>query len=610
MFLFRLSVCLLALCSYTLAASLIPRSDAITNGLSSPSLGGLVSRSLGNLKRTFKLKLDLPMPSLGCLFSRHARECWRDNFNILTDFDQEFPQSSNVVTYDLEITNITLAPDGFERLVLAVNGQYPGPVLQADWGDTMVVNVRNSMRDNGTSIHFHGLRQLDTNGQDGVNGLTECPLAPGESKTYRFKCTQFGTSWYHSHYTAQYGDGVVGAIVIRGPANEEYDTDLGPYMLTDWYHTPVGTLNWRALHSDLGSGPPEADNGLINGTMVNPDGPGGAYNRITVERGQRYLLRVINSGVNDFYHFSIDNHIMTVISADFIPITPFDTSYISLGVGQRYDVIFEANQDGDLFWIRSEPDRTCTRNRNGPNVRAILDYGGGGRGEPDTQRANDIPEGCQDMPNLVPRVSNQVPRDGLLESVRQLELDVGIVATNDGQLFHWYLDGTAMRIDWSRPTMQYVIDGDFNFPREINLIELPQRDKWYYFVIQEAPELNITVPHPIHLHGHDFYLLGTGSGQWDRSLNGLQFDNPIRRDTAMLPGQGYMIMAFPADNPGAWLMHCHIAWHVGQGFSLQFLEQRDQVLRTLGDRGDFERTCRQWRDYYRDPVYRQEDSGL
>ncbi|KAK7537359.1 laccase [Phyllosticta citribraziliensis] len=609
MFLFRLSACLLALCSYTLAASLLPRSNDATDGLSSQPSGGLVARTLKQIKSSFNLKLDLPVPKLGCLFSSHSRYCWKDHYNVLTDFDEDFPDESNVVEYHLEITNITLAPDGFERLVLAVNGQYPGPVLQADWGDTMVVHVKNSMQDNGTSIHFHGLRQLNTNGYDGVNGLTECPIAAGDSRTYRFKCSQYGTSWYHSHFTAQYGDGVVGAIVIRGPANEDYDVDLGSYMLTDWYHTPVGTLNWRSIHSNLGTGPPTADNGLINGTMVNPDGPGGSYNRINVERGRRYLLRVINSGVNDFMHFSIDNHIMTVISADFIPITPFDTSYISLGVGQRYNVIFEANQDGDDFWIRYDPDRTCTRNRNAGNIKAILSYGGGG-GEPNTQRHDDIPEGCNDMPNLVPRVANQVPQDGLLESIRSLELDAGVVQTNDGQLFHWYLDGTAMRIDWGRPTMQYVIDGDFNFPREINLIELPQKDRWYYFVIQEAPELNITVPHPIHLHGHDFYLLGVGTGQWDRSLDGLQFDNPIRRDTAMLPGLGYMIIAFPADNPGAWLMHCHIAWHVGQGFSLQFLEQRDRVLSTLGDRGEYERVCDGWRDYYRNPVYRQEDSGL
>lgn len=69
---------------------------------------------------------------------------------------------------------------------------------------------------------------------DGVPGITECPLAPGESKTYSFQATQYGTSWYHSHFSGQYGDGVLGPIVIYGPATANYDIDLGPLTVTDW----------------------------------------------------------------------------------------------------------------------------------------------------------------------------------------------------------------------------------------------------------------------------------------------------------------------------------------------------------------------------------------
>jgi len=64
---------------------------------------------------------------------------------------------------------------------------------------------------------------LDTTSQDGVPGVTECPLAPGDTKVYRFKATQYGTTWYHSHYTVQYGDGVAGPMVINGPATANYD---------------------------------------------------------------------------------------------------------------------------------------------------------------------------------------------------------------------------------------------------------------------------------------------------------------------------------------------------------------------------------------------------
>ena len=89
------------------------------------------------------------------------------------------------------------------------------------------MNVKNSLQNNGTSIHFHGVRQLASCGSDGVPGITQCPIAPGQSFTYTFIASQYGTSWYHSHFSSQYGDGVVGPIVFNGPASANYDIDLG-----------------------------------------------------------------------------------------------------------------------------------------------------------------------------------------------------------------------------------------------------------------------------------------------------------------------------------------------------------------------------------------------
>jgi hypothetical protein len=121
-----------------------------------------------------------------------------------------------------------------------LNNSYPGPTITAsefdtsqstfqisdhssDWGDVISVTVTNNMKDNATGIHWHGIRQLNTNPMDGVSGITECrfhvsiirsdqicshhnsgPIAPGQSFTYKFQATQFGTTWYHSHYSSQY----------------------------------------------------------------------------------------------------------------------------------------------------------------------------------------------------------------------------------------------------------------------------------------------------------------------------------------------------------------------------------------------------------------------
>lgn len=93
----------------------------------------------------------------GCTNGPYTRFCWGDGYSIATDFDQKFPTTGNTVTYDLDITNGTCNPDGNgERLCLLINNQYPGPLIRASWGDNLVINVKNSMQDNGTSIHWHG----------------------------------------------------------------------------------------------------------------------------------------------------------------------------------------------------------------------------------------------------------------------------------------------------------------------------------------------------------------------------------------------------------------------------------------------------------------------
>lgn len=76
----------------------------------------------------------------------------------------------------------------------------------------MTVHVTNKI-DNGTSIHWHGVRQLNSVAQDGVPGVTQCPIAPGQSQTYQFRVTQYGSTWYHSHFSLQYGQGLFGGLV-------------------------------------------------------------------------------------------------------------------------------------------------------------------------------------------------------------------------------------------------------------------------------------------------------------------------------------------------------------------------------------------------------------
>jgi len=214
---------------------------------------------------------------------------------------------------------MTLSPDGTPREMTVFNGQFPGPSIIADWGDTIQVTVQNSLPDNGTSVHWHGLRQLHSNQMDGTNGITECPILPGESRTYTFKATEYGTSWYHSHYSVQYGDGATGTIQINGPATANYDIDLGVIPLTDWYQEPM-----FELLASRPAAPPTSQTLLVNGTNTGT---------INFTPGQRHRLRFVNTGINQVFHIGIDGHQMLVIADDFVPIKPFTTNQLSITVG-------------------------------------------------------------------------------------------------------------------------------------------------------------------------------------------------------------------------------------------------------------------------------------
>jgi len=128
---------------------------------------------------------------------------------------------------------------------------------------------------------------------------------------------------------------------------------------------------------------------------------------------------------------------------------------------------------------------------------------------------------------------------------------------------------------------------------------------WTFWLLQNDTPL----PHPVHLHGHDFWVVGYGSGSGAGVT--LNLDNPIRRDTHTVDAGGYTIIAFPADNPGAWLMHCHIPFHISGGLGVQFLERPSEIISSIGDLSGYTGGCKSW-TAYQDSItgFSQGDSGL
>ncbi|KAF2264478.1 hypothetical protein CC78DRAFT_580261 [Lojkania enalia] len=550
------------------------------------------------------------VPDGQCTNGPRTRSCWSNGFSIATDFDAKAPPAGKTVTYNLKITNTTVNPDeNGPRPGMLINDQYPGPLIRASWGDTLIINVENKMQDNGTGIHWHGIRQLNTCQQDGVGGVTECPIAPGKTRTYVFKCTQFGTSWYHSHWSAQYGEGVLGTIIIDGPATANYDEDLGTVPLTDWYYQPAFELNEVAQHSQ--TGPPLPDNILVNGKMKNRNG-GGQYFKMTVTKNKKYRIRLINTAVDNVFHVSMDGHPFTVITSDFVPIKPFVTDQLTLAIGQRYDVIINANQTSGNYWMRVGVGTQCGGNNilnAGLQIGAILHYADAPDAEPTTTGVT-LSTACDDETNLVPFVPNTVPQSVVTDFNEELSLNNDPQVPENDYLFRWTIDGSTQIVDWNRPSLKVALDGSDDYGANANLYQIPTRDNWYLWHI--ANRSPIPIPHPIHLHGHDFYILGSGTGNWDGTTNGLTFQNPTRRDTATLPGGGYLLIAFPADNPGVWVMHCHIAWHASQGLSVQFLERKAEIAGAIGNIDEFNKGCGEWNEYWipGNHPYNQTDSGL
>ncbi|EQK99972.1 hypothetical protein G6O67_008667 [Ophiocordyceps sinensis] len=534
---------------------------------------------------------DTPCP--GNTPRTRSRWC---RYSIDTDYTRHTPDTGVTREYFLELTDVVVALDGVPRPAMAVNGAIPGPTIFADWGDTVVVHVKNSLHrsGNGTSIHFHGIRQLFSNQNDGVVSITQCPTAPGRSITYTWKALQYGSSWYHSHFGLQTWEGVYGGIVINGPATANYDEDLGSLLLSDWSHTTVDEFSARDRGHLL---PPLMDSGLLNGTNVFRNG--GRWLNVRLKPGRSYRLRLVNAAVNTHFKFSIDHHVLKVIAADFVPIVPYETGKVDITMGQRYDIVITADQGAiaSNFWMRAVPQALCSANRNAFNIRGIVHYDE----RPSTPRTLGRldPPTCHDesMNDLVPHIRKDVGR-------ADLETLETVAVRRDGPIFLWTLNSTSMRVEWDNPTIGKVLNKE-GFRESNAIIELPNANELFYMVIQT----HLPIPHPIHLHGHDFYVLAQGLGPFRRELVRLNRRNPTRRDTANLPASGYLVLAWETDNPGAWLMHCHIGFHKSDGFALQFIERASEMAE-ITDARSLENGCASWASFQSRRFIEQDDSGV
>ncbi|KAK1752904.1 putative laccase [Echria macrotheca] len=542
------------------------------------------------------------------------RSCWLfnpetgDRFDINTDYETRAPTGVER-EYWLDVTKSDIPnADGYPFIGATLfNETYPGPWIQACWGDTVKIHVRNTNPDRGTSIHWHGIRQLNSMQMDGVNGVTQCPIATGRNFTYEWKAMQYGSSWYHSHYSEQYADGTLGPITLHGPSSGNYDeaADI-PLLMTDFRHASVfdrSNSNYSITSILLnGKGNVTQFDGQKKEEGLDIPTPYTLVFEKTVPRPKRYLLRLINTSIDSTFVFSIDNHLLSIVSADFVPIYPYLNTSVLIGIGQRYNVIVEAaprangttqrRQDDGNYWIRTwlASCRPPPTDSSSYMQTGILRYNSKSTDNPKSFPWDKISTACSDetytslrpvLPWIVEPPINNVSTTPYLQHVSVM-LNPGTGGFKDSFLAFRNDTGpnpgyTPLQIDFTNPTFNNLENtGTWKELWEVFPEGRSDKVDWVWLAITVSTAAGgDTDAHPIHLHGHDFAILQQ-SEQTVYSENNLRLNllNPPRRDVVLLPASGFIVIAFKADNPGSWLLHCHIAAHASGGLALQILERQ------------------------------------
>ncbi|XP_068304464.1 laccase-15-like [Pyrus communis] len=504
--------------------------------------------------------------------------------------------------------------------ILTVNGQFPGPTLYVHAGDSVVVDVYNKGNRNIT-IHWHGVKQPRNPWSDGPEYVTQCPIQPGArfTQTIIFSSEE-GTLWWHAH--SEWDRATVhGAIVIYPKKGATYPFPKPhaefPIILGEWWREDIGQLYNETIQS--GGDPNTSSAFLINGQ------PGDLYPcskpdtfKLIVDYGKTYLLRLINSAVQEMMFFAIANHNVTVVGSDASYTKPFSTDYVTISPGQTIDILLNADQSPNNYYIAAKAyvggagiayDNTTTT--------ALLRYHGNSNSSPTS------------LPNI-PSHNNtnaSVHFTSKLKSLADKKHPIDVPHKITTHLFFTLsinslpclnnscagpngtrLAASVSNISFVNPTIDilqayyYHVNGAFGsrFPNSPPLL--------FNFTAQDLPlylqtpkqgtevkilEYNSTVEivfqgtnlvagddHPMHLHGFSFYVVGWGLGNFDKDKDPLTYNlvDPPLQNTIAVPVNGWTTIRFKADNPGVWFMHCHLDRHMSWGMDMTFIVKNGKDL--------------------------------
>ncbi|KAH7336256.1 Cupredoxin [Rhexocercosporidium sp. MPI-PUGE-AT-0058] len=480
---------------------------------------------------------------------------------------------SKTVTYNWDVSWVNASPDGFSRPVIGINGLWPCPPISVTIGDRVVINLRNNLGNETTSLHFHGLFQTGSNTMDGPAGVTQCPVPPGEKFTYDFVVNQPGTYWYHSHNKAQYIDGFRGAFIVHDPsAPFKYDEEV-VLTVSDWYHDQApGLINYFQSPQnviDHDGAEPIPNSALMQDAQ---------NSKINVKPGKTYLFRVSNIGSFVGSYLSFEGHEMTIVEVDGVYTEPQKTNQIYLTSAQRYSV---------LITTKTSMERNFA-------IQSTLD----------TDMFDTIPSWAQPDVNgyLVYNSKKPLP---VVPPLRDLKpFDDMKLEPKDRQRVLGRVDHQIIMV------MDFITDSGVNRAVINNHSYVPQKVPTLYtalsarkqatnpliygvnsnsYVLRHNEVVEIVLinhddgHHPWHLHGHNFQIIDRSPAdtEYNPSTVVPYSKTPVRRDVVQVHSSGYVVIRFRADNPGIQLFHCHIEWHVEAGLVATFIEAPEKLQNSL-----------------------------
>ncbi|RCI07882.1 hypothetical protein L249_5876 [Ophiocordyceps polyrhachis-furcata BCC 54312] len=524
------------------------------------------------------------------------------------------------------IVDADLNPDAVFRPMMLINNQFPGPLVECNEGDTLVIHVDNQASA-ATAIHFHGLFQNGSNFMDGTVGVTQCPIAPNSTFTYRFDVRrQSGTYWYHAHHAVQAADGLVGALIIHArdelavQEDLQYETDR-ILMVQDHYHNSSSDLLRDYLKPGNENDEPVPDNALINGRGLRKchDFPGWRCDDTNASRtvfrlaaGARHRLRVINVGTFAEFQMQIDEHPFYLTEVDGTDVQPEPFHRLNILPAQRYSIVLETNvTTADAFWFRARMVAHCftTKNRRlQPELWAVVRYV-----RPDKMGATDDDDDDDDDPHSKewPEAIEVICRDlntSTLRPVKPVEPppaeDFLVLRANfmtgAWRLSRGFFNDSSWRPNVTHPSLHRFLDGDDDDGTEAKkassapTINHAIFDPKSELVMQTTGIRTVDISinnfddgaHPFHLHGHKLFVLAqsrTGypptRDQWPAHHHKPSSSSPppLLRDTVTVEPYAWVIVRVVLDNPGLWALHCHNAWHAAAGMAMQLLARADVV---------------------------------